>query len=343
LYLDLCLSARLTIVRSVKLVSALGIVYVVWGSTYLAMAVADRSLPPLLMLAVRFSLAGAILWCWAWRRGELRIRPTRREWGAAAAIGFALLVLDTGGVAWAVQRVPTGTAALLSASVPLFMALVDRVCFGVRLPLGALAGIATGLVGVGLLAGPSGHVDLLGAAVLLGASFIWAAGSAYMRVAPAPAGAFTGAAMQMLTAGLALGVIGAATGEVGRVHIAEISPSAIGAVGFLVVFGSLLAFTAYGWLVRHAPTQLLSTYAYVNPAVAVVLGWLFAGEHVGGREIAAGLVILASVGMLLLARKAPEEQTTPEPVSGAVGLPAPPHVNDVPELPRLAELDRLAA
>jgi drug/metabolite transporter (DMT)-like permease len=342
-YLDLCLSVALTIVRSVKLVSAFAVVYVVWGSTYLAMAVADRSLPPLLMLAVRFSLAGAILWCWAWRRGELRVRPTRREWGAAAVIGFALLVLDTGGVAWAVQRVPTGTAALLAASVPLFMALFDRVCFGVRLPLGALAGIATGLVGVGLLAGPSGHVDLLGVAVLLGASFTWAAGSAYMRVAPSPSGAFAGAAMQMLTAGLALGVIGAATGELGDVHVRQISPSAIGAVGFLVVFGSLLAFTAYGWLVQHAPTQLLSTDAYVNPVVAVVLGWLFAGEHVGGREIAAGLVILASVAMLLLARRPAAEQTAPEPMPAAVGPRAASRTADVSELPRLAELDRLAA
>src|SRR5438093_3460934 len=181
-----------------KLAGALAIVYVVWGSTYLGMAVADRTLPPLLMLSVRFLVAGALLYAWAWRRGELDERPGLRQWRAAAVVGSALLVLDTGGVAWAVQRVPSGTAALLVATVPLFMALIDRVCFGIRLPLGAAAGIGTGLVGVAVLAGPSGQVDLVGAAVLLSASFAWAAGSAYARVAPLPRGPFASAAMQML-------------------------------------------------------------------------------------------------------------------------------------------------
>jgi drug/metabolite transporter (DMT)-like permease len=289
----------------VKLAAALAIVYVVWGSTYLGMAVADQTLPPLLMLAVRFTVAGTLLLAWAWRRGELRERPGLRQWRAAAVVGFALLVLDTGGVAWAVQRVPSGTAALLVASVPLFMALIDRVWLGIRLPLRAAAGIATGLAGVSILAGPSGGADVVGVLVLLGASFAWAAGSAYMRVAPLPRGPFASAALQMLTAGALLGLFGAATGEIGRVHVAAISGASLGALAFLVVFGSLLAFTAYGWLVRNAPTPLLSTYAYVNPAVAVLLGWAFAGEHVGAREIAAGLVILASVALLLLAREAP--------------------------------------
>ena len=123
-----------------KLAGALAIVYVVWGSTYLGMAVADRTLPPLLMLSVRFLIAGALLYALAARRGELAVRPSRREWRAATIVGTALLVLDTGGVAWAVQRVPSGTAALLVASVPLFMAVIDRACFGIRLPLGAVAG-----------------------------------------------------------------------------------------------------------------------------------------------------------------------------------------------------------
>jgi drug/metabolite transporter (DMT)-like permease len=327
----------------VKLAGALATVYVVWGSTYLAMAVADRTLPPLLMLAVRFGLAGAILWVWAWRRGELARRPGAREWRAAAVVGFALLVLDTGGVAWAVQRVPSGTAALLVASVPLFMAVVDRVWFGVRLPLGAAAGIATGLVGVSILAVPSGKVDVLGVVVLLGASLAWAAGSAYLRVAPLPRGPFAGAAMQMLCAGLALGVLGAATGEVGRVHVARISGASIAAVAFLVVFGSLLAFTAYGWLVQNAPTPLLSTYAYVNPGVAVFLGWAFAGEHVGGRELAAGVVILASVAMLLLARETPADAPPiPESLPRYIRAQEA-RTEELRPVPRLAELHRLAA
>ena len=191
------------------------------------------------------------------------------------------------------------------------MALIDRACFGIRLPLGAVAGIATGLLGVAILAGPSGNVDLLGAAVLLFASFAWAAGSAYARVAPMPRGVFAGAAMQMLTAGALLGVIGLAMGEGGRVHPSQVSAASLAALLFLIVFGSLVAFTAYGWLLRNASTPLLSTYAYVNPAVAVFLGWAFVGEHVGGREIAAGLVVLASVAMLMLAREAREPRRRP--------------------------------
>jgi drug/metabolite transporter (DMT)-like permease len=149
--------------------------------------------------------------------------------------------------------------------------------------------------------------------------------------------------MQMVTAGFALGVIGVATGEAGRLHPSAVSPESLGALAFLVVFGSLLAFTAYGWLVQHAPTPLLSTYAYVNPAVAVFLGWAFAGEHVGGREVAAGLVILASVGMLLLAREAPEEAPAiPESQLEYIGRQEA-QVAELRPVPRLAELPRIAA
>ena len=326
-----------------KLAAALAIVYVVWGSTYLAMAVADRTIPPLLMLSVRFLLAGALLSLWARRRGELRRRPGRREWGAAAVVGIALLVIDTGGVAWAVQRVPTGTAALVVASVPLFMAAIDRLCFGIRMPIGAVGGIATGLVGVGMLVGPSGSVDVLGAAVLLLASFAWAAGSAYARVAPLPRGPFASAALQMVVAGAVLAAVGLATGEGARLHPSQVSAASIGALAFLVVFGSLLAFTAYGWLLRHASTPLLSTYAYVNPAVAVGLGWALAGEHVGGRELAAGLVILASVAMLMLAREAREEApATPDSLPDYIRAKEAQH-EAVRRVPRLAELHRIAA
>jgi len=326
-----------------KLAGALAIVYVVWGSTYLGMAVADRTLPPLLMLSVRFLIAGALLYAFAARRGELAVRPSRREWRAATIVGMALLVLDTGGVAWAVQRVPSGTAALLVATVPLFMAVIDRACFGIRLPVGAVAGIATGLVGVAILAGPSGNVDVLGAGVLLFASFTWAAGSAYARVAPLPRGAFAGAAMQMLTAGALLGLIGLAIGEGAKVHPSQISAASLGALLFLIVFGSLVAFTAYGWLLRNASTPLLSTYAYVNPAVAVFLGWAFVGEHVGGREIAAGLVVLASVGMLMLAREAREAApATPESQPEYIRSKDA-QAQAVRKVPRLAELHRIVA
>ena len=280
-----------------KLAAALGIVYVVWGSTYLAIAVADRTLPPFLMLSLRFLIAGALLYWWSSRRGEVAAeRPGRRQWRAAAIVGGLLLVVDTGGVAWAELRVSSGIAALIVASVPLFMAVLDRAFFGVRLPLGGVVGLLVGLLGVGLLVGASGHIDAAGVVVLLGASFAWAAGSTYARVAALPRKPFLSAAMQMLCAGAMLAVVGIGRGELGQVHLSEISNASLAAVLFLIVFGSLVAFTAYGWLLKNASTRLLSTYAYVNPAVAVLLGWAFIGEKIGGREIAAGLDIVPIPG-----------------------------------------------
>jgi drug/metabolite transporter (DMT)-like permease len=329
-----------------KIVIALLIVYVVWGSTYLAIAVADRTLPPLLMLAVRFALAGGLLYAWSAWRGDLRMaRPGRREWAAAAVVGGLLLFVDTGGIAWAEQRVASGMTALLVAAVPLFTALLDRTFFGIRLSLGALAGIATGLLGVALLVGHSAHVDPVGAAVIIGAAFAWAAGSAYARVAPLPAAPFLSASMQMLCAAAFLAVAGVAMGELGRVHPSAISAGSVAAFGFLVVFGSIVAFTAYGWLLRSgASSVLVSTYAYVNPAVAVLLGWLFVGETVGGRELAAGAVILASVGMLVLSRlphgheEAPLLPETVGPYLRRKEAQQPP----VQQVPRLGDLPRMA-
>jgi drug/metabolite transporter (DMT)-like permease len=316
-----------------KLLGALLIVYVVWGSTYLAIAVAGESLPPFLMLSARFLLAGAVLYWWARRRGAQR--PSARQWGAAALVGSLLLVVDTGGVAWAEQRVASGMAALLVATVPLFIAILDRMVFGHRMPV---AGIAVGLLGVALLAGGGGHIDPLGAVVLLVAAFAWAAGSTYARVAPLPEHTFLSASMQMLTAGVMLSAVGLAAGESPRV---DPTAASLGAFLFLVVAGSLVAFTAYGWLLANAPSQLVSTYAYVNPAVAVGLGWLLAGEHVGAREIVAGLVILSSVGLLAIRHRA-----APEPVAEALE----PYIRrqearytEFRRAPRLNELPRLAA
>jgi drug/metabolite transporter (DMT)-like permease len=329
-----------------KIVIALGIVYVVWGSTYLGISVAERTLPPFLMLAARFAIAGGLLYGWsAWRGEVATARPGRREWAAAAIVGGLLLFVDTGGVAWAEQRVASGFTALLIATVPLFTAVLDRTFFGVRLSLGAVAGIATGLFGVALLVGQSAQIDPVGAAVILGAGLAWAVGSAYARVAPLPKGPFLSAAMQMLCGAVLLAIAGAAMGEVGRVHPAAISSGSLAAFAFLVVFGSIVAFTAYGWLLRSgAPSVLVSTYAYVNPGVAVLLGWMFAGEAVGGRELAAGAVILASVGMLVLARHAPHDDVEPLPET------VEPYLRDKeaqerplpPPAPQLVEMRRIA-
>jgi drug/metabolite transporter (DMT)-like permease len=298
-----------------KLAAALGLVYVVWGSTYLAIAVADRTLPPLLTLSVRFLLAGAILYAWAARRGAER--PGLREWRAAATVAVLLLVIQTGTVALAEKHVPTGLAALIVASVPLFMAMIDRALFGVRIPLLAGAGILAGLAGVGLLVGGgSGSVDPLWALILIGGAFVWAAGSAYARVAPLPGNTALSAGMQMLTASVMLAVLGVSTGEAGRVHLSAVSPASAGSLVFLVSFGAVGVYTAYSWLLKNAPTPLLSTYAYVNPVIAVGLGWALAGEQLGARELVAGLVVLASVALILLARQ-PARAPEPKPIRAA--------------------------
>ncbi len=287
-----------------KLVAALGIVYVVWGSTYLGIDVAERALPPMLMLGIRFLIAGVLLYAWARKRGEVAAeRPGLRQWRAAALVGFLLLVVETSAVAFSEKHVPTGFAALIVASVPLFMAMLDRAFFGIRIPLLAGIGILAGLAGVGLLAGGGGSVNPLWALVLLGGSFAWAVGSAYARVAPLPGGSVLSASMQMLTAGALLIVLSAAKGDLGHVHPSAFSLTSVGSIAYLVGFGSILAYTAYGWLLKNAATPLLSTYAYVTPAVAVFLGWLFAGEHLGAREVVAGLVVVASVALILLARQ----------------------------------------
>lgn len=327
-----------------KLVAALGTVYLVWGSTFLAIAIADRTLPPLLMMSSRFLVAGVLLYAWCVWRGDVRAeRPGRRQWSAAATVGGLLLVIDTGGVAWAEQRVASGLTALIVASVPVFMALINRAVFGVRLPMGAVAGIAAGLVGVGMLAGPAGRADPVGVIVLLVASFAWAAGSIYARVAPLPGLPLLSAAMQMMCAGVLLAVAGISMGELSRVHLGAVSTTSLLALGFLIVFGSLMAFTAYGWLLNNTSTSLLSTYAYVNPAVAVFLGWAFAGEHVGGKEIAAGMVILTSV-MLLMFSRWPRADAEPIPESMPSYIQAK-HAQTVAfrPAPRLAELRRIAA
>lgn len=323
-----------------KLALALGTTWIVWGSTYLAVAVTNRTLPPLLMLSARYLLAGGLLFAWSARRGDLRGgRPGRREWGAAAVVGIALLCVTTGGVAWAEQRVPSGLAALLVATVPLFTALLDRTFFGLRLSRGAAVGIAVGLLGVALLIGPSTNIDPLGAGVLLVASFAWAAGSTYARVAPLPAAPFLSASMQMLCSGVALAAAGSALGEGSRIHPDAVSAASLGALAYLVVFGSLAAFTAYAWLLRSgASSTLVGTYAYVNPAVAVLLGWLLAGEPVDGRELAAGAVILASVGMSVLADR---RRPAAEPLAESLAPHEPPleatETDPAPLVPPLGE------
>ena len=277
---------------------ALTVLYLIWGSTYLGIEVAMRTLPPLLMLSLRFLVAGAVLWLLV-GRGQ---RPTLRHWRAAAVIGAALLLFGNGGVALAQETIDTGTVALIVGSVPLWLALLDRVFLGQRLAPAAVAGLVVGFGGVAFLAGGVGGGSLGGAALVLVASLAWAAGSLYARRAAAPRRPLTGAALQMLAGGVLLGLAGLARGEAGQVDPGAVSGESVAALVYLIAFGSLVGFSAYVWLLRNAPTSLVGTYAYVNPIVAVALGTLVLGEPLDARVLLGGGAILAAVILIVSAR-----------------------------------------
>jgi drug/metabolite transporter (DMT)-like permease len=294
--------------------AALAVVYVVWGSTYLFILLAERTLPVFVMSSLRFLIAGVLLYVWAIRRGDrVGDRPGLRQWVAASLVGGALFLVGNAGVAWAEKRVDTGIASLIIAAVPLWMALFDRAACGQRLTRTAVIGLGLGFGGVALLAWPTGpsHIDVGGGLVLLAAGAAWAAGSLYSRRAPLPRRQFVSAGMQMITGGVMLAVVAAATGEVSDIH--RPSTESILALAYLIVIGSWLAFTAYAWLLRTTRTSLVSTYAYVNPVVAVCLGWAVENESISARTLVAGLVVLAAVALIVTPPKG-ERATEPAPV-----------------------------
>ncbi|HVG19150.1 MAG TPA: drug/metabolite exporter YedA [Blastocatellia bacterium] len=282
-----------------KLVLAFAAVYIIWGSTYLAIRYAIETLPPLLMAGVRFILAGAALYTWARLRGVTH--SGRINWRSAAIIGGLLLLGGNGAVVLAERSVPSGLAALLIATEPLIIVLLDWARPGGARPSGRVAlGVMLGLVGMVVLIGPVGiagdsQVRFAGAALLVVATLSWAAGSLYAartKVADSP---LMTAAAQMLAGGALLLLAGLVTGEAGRFDAGQMSLRSIAAFGYLIIFGSLVGFTSYSWLLKVTPPSLASTYAYVNPVVAVLLGWAFAGEPLTLRTMLAAAIIIAAV------------------------------------------------
>jgi drug/metabolite transporter (DMT)-like permease len=284
---------------------ALGTVYILWGSTYLGIKYAIDTIPPLLMGSVRFLVAGGILYLLTVRTGDTRgDRLGYRQWIAALVIGGLMLVAGNGGVILAEQYVPIGIVALLVATSPLWMAVIDRLVFGRRLPVLVIAGLLIGFAGVAFLIGSpgTGHVKLLGAALALAAPLCWAIGSVFTRHVKLPSRPLVAASMEMLCAGVLFGVASIVTGELGRMHWQHISTTSIVALAYLIVLGSLVGFSAYVWLLRAAPLSLVSTYAYVNPVVAVILGTVFLGEAITARLVIAGGIIIAAVALIVVAR-----------------------------------------
>jgi len=284
---------------------ALGTVYILWGSTYLGIKYAIDTIPPLLMGSLRFLAAGGVLYLLTIRAGDTRgDRLGYRQWTAALVIGGLMLVAGNGGVILAEQYAPTGVVALMVATTPLWMAVIDRVIFGRRLPVLIIAGLLIGFAGVAFLIGSpvTTHLSLLGAALVLVAPLCWAFGSVFTRHVKLPSRPLLAASMEMLCAGAVFGVASIVTGELGRVHWQHISTTSIVALAYLIVFGSLVGFSAFVFLLRAAPLSLVSTYAYVNPVVAVILGALFVGEAVTARLVIAGGIIIGAVALIVVAR-----------------------------------------
>ncbi len=308
---------------TVAVAVALLTVYIVWGSTYLAIAVMIETLPPLLAAGVRFVTAGlivlAVLVAHArLRRGVILERPTAAQWRTAAVVGTLLLLGGNGLVVLAELFIASGVAAVLVATTPIFLAVFDSIVTR-RRPSGlVVGGILAGVAGVVVLlvpVGGFGEIDPLGVVLVLGAEVAWASGSIYARHNPMPRSALLGTGMEMLIGGLALVIGGVLLGELGRTDVADFSTRSIAAVLYLIVFGSIVAFTAYTWLLAHVPVSTVATYAYVNPVVAVALGALILSEPITPRTVIASVLIIGAVVAMVSGRPREAEEPT-RPVEG---------------------------
>ena len=301
---------------------ALGLVYIIWGSTYFGIAVMIETMPPLLAAGVRYGTAGALMLGALvvharFRRDRDAVeRPNRAQWRAALIIGTLLLLGGNGGVVLSELFIPSGIAAVLIATVPIWLALFDAVLTR-RRPSGlVIGGLTAGIVGVAVLLVPLQGVEGL-SPVGIGLCFIaeisWAAGSLYARRAPLPRSLVMTTGMQMLAGGLMLVLAGSLLGEIGRTDVSEFSLSSIVAIVYLVIFGSIVAFTAYSWLLSNVAVSTVGTYAYVNPIVAVALGAIFLHEPITLRTLVATALILGAVVAMVSGRPRDAEEPGPTP------------------------------
>jgi drug/metabolite transporter (DMT)-like permease len=300
---------------------ALLALYLVWGTTYLAIRFAVQTIPPFLMAGTRFLISGLILYVWRRLAGDPA--PTMRQWRSGIIVGVLLLLGGNGVVSWAEQHVASGIAALMIASIPLWIAVLDALRPGGTKPdARIIAGLVIGFAGMAFLitstSGQTGAAgrDLWGLLALLGAALIWSIGSIYARDADVPKSALLGTGIEMLGGAAGLFVVGTITGEWALVHPLQIATSSLVGLLYLVVFGSLIGFVSYTWLLRHAPLSLVSTYAYVNPVVAIFVGAWLGREVINDRIILAALIIIGSVIVINLSKQAriiQEEEIAPGP------------------------------
>lgn len=305
------------------ILAAFAAVYLIWGSTYLAIKVTLETLPPLSAAAARFLTAGALLYAFARARGHAA--PERRHWPGVIFVGGLLLLGGNGGVSWAEQRVPSGLASVIIASVPLFVAVMEAVAGRGERPGPAMfAGVGLGFGGLAVLvtakAGAPGAVAPSGAVVLLGAAFCWSLGSVGSRRVALPPSLLVSTACQMLAGGALLVVASGLLGEWPQIDLQRASARSLLAVGYLVVFGSIVAYSAYVWLLRAVAPTRVATYAYVNPVVALGLGWGFADEALSPRALGAAALTILGVVVIVTARGVRAAAATAPPSAPA---PAP--------------------
>lgn len=305
---------------TLSVAAAFAAIYVIWGSTYLAIRYAVETLPPLMMAGTRFLVAGSILYAFVRARGVPS--PTRLHWRNTAIIGGLLLLGGNGGVVWAEQTVPSSVAALLIISVPIWMVLVEWLRPGGVAPrLAVIAGVALGIVGVAMLMRAKeideGHgFDRVGGLILICGSFCWSLGSVWSRNLKMPASPLMATAMEMLCGGALLMIAGLALGEAGKFSSSRISLLSVLSLAYLIVFGSLVAFSSYVWLLKVSTPARVSTYAFVNPVVAVLLGVTVGKETFGGRSVIATVIILT--GVILITLKPRISKPNPRTVASAV-------------------------
>jgi drug/metabolite transporter (DMT)-like permease len=289
-----------------QILAAFASIYLIWGSTYLAIRYAVETIPPFIMGGMRFVVSGALLYAWARYRGAPR--PSTRHWRNALIAGGFLLLGGNGAVVWAEQYVPSGLTALLVSILPFWLVIIEWVRPPRRRPHRAvLIGLIVGFIGIIVLVGPAnigGHGDVrpIGAVVLILGSLSWAIGSFFSRDADLPQSGLLTTGMEMLGGGVLMLIVGLLSGELSRFDIHQVSRASFIGLIYLITFGSLLGFTSYIWLLDKVSPARLGTYAYVNPVVAVVLGWAIASERLSVRTAVAAAIVICAVALITTAR-----------------------------------------
>jgi drug/metabolite transporter (DMT)-like permease len=306
-----------------KTLLAFAIIYFVWGSTYLAIRIGVHEVPPFLLAGMRFVAAGLALYLWAIARGEST--PNQRQWASISLLAIFFFVLDYGLVFWAEQRVPSGVTAVVMATIPVFIALSEMIFLRTqKLTAPLVSALAIGVGGVAVLISRSlnlggAPIDPAGVVALIVGSMSWSIASVFTRVLPLPTSKAMSSGAQMLTGGVFLVITAAALGEFHDFHPASVSHEAWLSLIYLIVAGSIIGFTAYLWLIHHESPTKVGTYAYVNPVVAVLIGYFLGGEALGARTILGTLLVLTSVVTINLTKaKKPAEAPPSEPAAEAV-------------------------